>query len=75
MENGREEIIGYGDPECTKGCPARVASTLTCMLMVFSTEFKIAAARAGNMGEAAKHERKQNLYAVDLGCEPGRNRM
>lgn len=70
-----EDIIGYGDSECTETCPIRRRNLTECMLMVISTRAQIAAAEQGDMVLATEHERKQNLLAVKLGCRPGRARI
>lgn len=72
MEN---EIVGYGDTECSESCPMRNQSVMMCDFMAEFTRLQIENAGLGDMANSYMYEGKQNQCAISLGCEPGRRRM
>lgn len=77
MEHWRNSktVIGFGDRECGKDCPARKVDPVTCQRMVLCTEARVAATMEGYISESSEYRRKQAEYAAALGCRPGMDRI
>lgn len=73
--NGKENKIGYGDPECTEDCPIRQENLDFCKLAVLCTKKQIEAAIRGDIDLAAGYEEIQNQATLILLCKPASKRI
>jgi len=70
-----ERVVGYGDPECSNGCPNRVGAMTLCVLMTIATQIQMACISAGCTEEACAWQRKQIDLASKVKCAPGLRRI